>query len=77
MSSTAIKEALHNYIDSGDEKLLQMIYAIVREYNNPALSKTDQAEMEVRSMRRKNGKSKTYDWQTAKKIIIGKSELKK
>ena len=64
MSSIAIKEVLHNYIDSGDDKLLQMIYAIVREYNNPVLSEADITELEARTTRRKSEESKTYDWRT-------------
>ena len=73
----AIKEMLHNYIDSGDEKLLQMIYAIVREYNNSVLSETEIAELEARTVRRKSGESKTYDWPTAKDLMTGKPGIKK
>ncbi|MGC4037484.1 MAG: hypothetical protein QM764_16095 [Chitinophagaceae bacterium] len=69
MGSIAIKEALHNYIDTGDDRLLQMIYAIVREYNNSEISDEVLAEMENRTAKRKSGKSKTYKWNEAKAMI--------
>lgn len=72
MSSIAIKEVLHQYINSGDDKLLQMIYAIVREYNNPEFSEEEIAELEQRSNDRKKGVSKTNDWETAKAMMTGK-----
>ena len=77
MSSIAIKEVLHNYIDNGDDKLLQMIYAIVREYNNVVLSEADTAELEARTARRKNGESKTHDWSAAKDMMTGKPGIKR
>lgn len=77
MSSIAIKEVLHNYIDNGDDKLLQMIYAIVREYDNVVLSEADTAELEARTARRKNGESEAHDWPTAKDMMTGKPGLKK
>ncbi len=76
MSNITIKEVLHNYIDSGDDKLLQMIYAIVREYNNPVFSEADITELEARTTRRKNGESKTYEWPEAKSIMTGKTGIK-
>ena len=77
MSSIAIKEVLHNYIDSGDDKLLQMIYAIVREYNNPVMSEDGITELEARTTRRKSEESKTYDWPAAKDMMTGKTGTKK
>jgi hypothetical protein len=77
MSSIAIKEALHNYIDSGDDKLLQMIYAMVREYNNPVLSEEDFINLENRTKRRESGESKIHDWTTAKEMMTGKRDIKK
>jgi predicted HAD superfamily phosphohydrolase len=66
MGTVAIKEILHSYIDTGDDKLLQMIYAMVREYNNPVLNKTDIAELEKRTESRRSGQSKVHGWATAK-----------
>jgi hypothetical protein len=75
MSSIAIKEALHEYINNSDDKLLQMIYAMIREYNQQPLNDADIAELEARTMRRQKGESKSYDWQTAKDIMTGKSGI--
>lgn len=71
MSTIIIKEELHKYIDKGDDKLLKMIYALVREYQHDELNIADIAELENRTAKRKSGESKTYDWQQAKNIITG------
>lgn len=72
MATTIIKEELHRHIENGDDRLLQMIYAVVKEYNAASLSKSNIKELEKRTVARKNGSSKTYNWATAKKMITGK-----
>jgi hypothetical protein len=72
MGTAAIKEILHGYIDTGDDKLLQMIYAIVREYNNPALNESEMAELESRREKRRSGQSKVHAWPAAKSSMTAK-----
>ncbi|MBW8050989.1 MAG: hypothetical protein FVQ77_11760 [Cytophagales bacterium] len=42
MSTTKIREELHQTIDQGDERLVKMIYAMVREYNNEEFELSDE-----------------------------------
>lgn len=72
MLTAIIKEELHKHIENGDDKLLKMIYAVVREYNDIPISEKAVSEFEKRTEKRKNGNSKTYEWHAAKKIITGK-----
>ncbi len=74
----SIKERLHQYIDKGDEKLLNLMYAVAREYNDEedvyALSKEEIKELDERRKKRLSGNSKMYDWEQAKKIISRKND---
>ncbi len=72
MITLAIKEILHRYIDTGDDKLLQMIYALVREYNKPVLTESDVAELVTRTKKRRSGQSKVHDWPSAKSSMTAK-----
>jgi hypothetical protein len=72
MGTVAIKEILHGYIDNGDDKLLQMIYAIVREYNNPVFNESEIAELESRGKSRRSGQSKVHSWPAAKSSMTAK-----
>jgi hypothetical protein len=77
MNTNVIKEKLHGYIESSDDKLLKLMFAIAREYNgeDDSYEFTDEEIkiFEERRNSRLSGKSKTYSWQEAKqKIISGK-----
>jgi hypothetical protein len=71
-----VKEKLYNYINSGDEKLVSILYAVAREYMNDdegyEFSEEELKEFEDRRKKRISGESKTYSWQQAKEIITGK-----
>ena len=79
MEHTNIRQELHQYIDTGDSKLLNMMYAIAKEYNEAdpeyLFSKEDIAMFEERRNKRLNGESKVYNWQEAKAIITGKKDF--
>ena len=75
MSTVIIKEELHKYIDQSDDKLLKMIYALVREYQHEELSIRNITDLENRTAKRKSGESKTYNWQEAKNMITGKTDI--
>ena len=77
MNSTVIKEKLHNYIESGDDKLLKLMFALAKEYteDDDSYEFTDEEikMFEERRNARLSGKSKSYTWQEAKqKIVSGK-----
>lgn len=74
-----IRQKLHQYIDKGDEKLLKLMYAVAKEYNEDddfeyEFSDEDIKQFEERRTKRLSGESKTYNWQEAKDIITGKKK---
>ncbi len=72
------RQQLHQYIDAGDDKLLKMMYAVAKEYNeddlNYSFSAEEIASFEERRNKRLSGESKTYNWEDAKAIITGKKQ---
>lgn len=80
MEPASLRQKLHQYVDNGDEKLLKLMYAVAREYNEEDDSEYQFTEEEIklfeeRSAKRQNGESKTYDWKDAKEIILGKKKI--
>jgi hypothetical protein len=76
MLPPGIHQKLQQYIDSGDEKLLKLMYALAKEYtgeNDYEYEFTDN-EIKIWEERRKRLKmeSKTYSWADAKDRITGK-----
>jgi hypothetical protein len=77
MGAANIRQKLHQYIDKGDDKLLKLMYAVVREYNGEDDFEYEFTEEEVkhfdeRKAKRLSGESRTYGWQEAREIITGK-----
>lgn len=80
METASIRKELQEYINKGDEKLLRLLYALAKEYNEDdntdlELHEDDIKEFENRRAKRLNGESKTYDWQESKQIITGKRKM--
>ena len=80
MEAARIRQKLHQYIDKGDEKLLKLMYAVAKEYNDDDDSEyqfTDEEikEFEERSAKWKKGESKAYSWKDAKEIITGQKKM--
>ena len=70
MEALVIKEELHNVVESGDEKLLHLMYALAKEYNNEnEFSEAELNEFKSRRENYLNGKSKSFSWDEAKLII--------
>ena len=72
-----MREKLHEYVNSGDERLLKMLYAIAREYNEESereyqFSAEELALLEEQSESYWRGDSKAYNWETVKQMITGK-----
>jgi hypothetical protein len=79
MQTSTIRYKLHQYIDESDEKLLQLMYTLAREYKGDAegdvsdeISNEDLLRYEERQAKRLNGTSKTHRWEEAKAIITGR-----
>lgn len=80
MEATDIREKLHNYVNNSDEKLLKLLYALAKEYNDEdsfeyEFSQEDIEDFEQRKAKRISGESKTYSWKEAKEIISGKKNI--
>lgn len=80
MEPSSLRQKLHQYIDKGDEKLLKLMYAVAREYNEEDDFEYQFTEEEIklfeeRSAKRHSGESKTYNWKDAKEIITGKKKM--
>ena len=76
-----MRQKLHQYIDSSDDKLLKIMYVVANEYNDEvddsdeyAISNADMQLFEERRNKRLIGESKTYSWEDAKNIITGKTQ---
>lgn len=75
METSIIKEKLHQFVDNGDDKLLNMLYAVANEYSKEeefVFTSADIEEFEKRRNSRLKGESATFSWQEAKKRIIAK-----
>ena len=78
MQATQIRQKLHQYIDDSDEKLLKMLFAVAKEYNEDdddfeyEFTAEDIKEFDSRREKRLSGETRTYSWEEAKDIITGK-----
>ena len=77
MQTTQIRQKLHQYIDNSDEKLLKLMLALAKEYNDEddfdyEFTDADIKVFDERREKRLSGESSTYSWQEAKEIITGK-----
>ena len=65
MESGSLRQKLHQYIDQGDDKLLKLMYAVAKEYNEDDDFEYKFKEEEIklfeeRTTKRLSGESKTY-----------------
>ena len=79
MESKSIREKLHDYVDKGDPKLLKLMYAMAKEYNDEDDFEYEFTDEEIRifeqrKAKRISGESKTFSWGEAKRIITGKTK---
>ena len=79
MQTLDIRQKLHQYIDHGDERLLKMMLALAKEYNEDdadyVFTDEDIKEFDQRREKRLSGESKAYRWQDAKSMITRKKPL--
>lgn len=72
MEALLIKEQLHQVVESSDEKLLHLMYALAKEYYNEHENEFTDAELIEFKRRRENhlnGISKSYTWEETKSLI--------
>lgn len=74
MQTLDIRQKLHQYVDDGDEKLLKLMFALAKEYNEDddvdlVFTDEDIKLFDERREKRLKGESKTFGWQEAKEMI--------
>ncbi len=73
MNTPEIRTLLHEEIDHSDEKLLKMIYALVKEYNDSeSVSDRRKHLIEEERARYLRGDGRSYSWEEVKKMATGK-----
>lgn len=76
MEHPNIRQELHQFVDTGDDKLLKMMYAVAKEYTEADLEYSFTTEeiavFEERRNKRLSGENKPLTWAEAKTIITGK-----
>lgn len=74
MSNTEIKEKILGYMEHADDKVLEAIYTLLEaSANEHTLTDEQMSIVEERMAQYISGKSKTFDWEEAKKMIGKKS----
>jgi hypothetical protein len=75
MSTAQIRQQLHDYIDSAEDKKLKAIYTLLQneiseEYD---LSSAQKKELDKRASDHKNGIGRTYTWEET--VAIAKQPI--
>ena len=73
-----MRKELHHYIDEGDDRLIRMLYAMVKEYDKDEDYEFTQEEIKQFEERRERwlrGEGKTYTWEEVKQSILSGKRL--
>ena len=78
MTTTLIRKKLISYLENADEKKVKAIYTIfeddINDENSFTLSEEQVKFLDNEKQNHLSGKSKSYTWEDAKKIIAGKKK---
>ena len=73
MNTTVIRRKLIDYLEIADEKKVKAVYTIFEDeingQNSFTLSETDIKILDIEREKHLSGKSESYTWEDAKKII--------
>jgi hypothetical protein len=69
MGANQLREELHEFIDQADERVLTLIYGMMKADHESLLTAEQQDELDRRIERHKNTESKSYSWFEARKMI--------
>ena len=70
MGAAQLREELHQLINKADERLLNLIYGMLKaDDNRNILTEEQQADLEKRILRHRKGESQSYSWPEARDII--------
>jgi hypothetical protein len=80
METAQMRQKLHQYVDTGDEKLLKLMLALAKEYTDEDDFEYDFTAEDIEVLdkyreKRLNGENKTYSWEDARNIITGKKSM--
>jgi hypothetical protein len=77
MQTTGIRQKLHQYVENGDDKLLKLMLALAKEYNEDDDFEYEFTEdikiLDERRQKRLSGESTTHTWEEVKKAITNKN----
>jgi hypothetical protein len=78
MTTTLIRKKLISYLENADEKKVKVVYTIfedeINKDNSFKLSKEHLKILDSEKQKHLSGKSKSYTWEAAKKIIRGEKK---
>lgn len=71
MGAMQIREELHQFINRADERILNLIYGMMKadDSEKEILTPSQEEDLDKRIARHKNGESKSYSWSEAKTQI--------
>lgn len=69
MGAAQIREELHQFINYADERVLNLMYGMMKADGEGVLTAEQQEDLDKRIARHKNGESKAYSWPEAKAQI--------
>jgi len=71
MGAAQIREELHQFIDNADERVLNLIYGMMKaDTGKDILTKEQQEDLDNRIDRHKKGESESYSWSEAREQIV-------
>jgi hypothetical protein len=74
MQAVDIREKLHEYVDSSDEKLLKLMLALAKEYyEEDEIDASEISLLDARRQSRLSGESNLHTWDEVKKTITSKN----
>ena len=69
MGAAQIREELHQFINHADERILNLIYGMMKADSKALLTAEQQEDLDKRIARHKKGESKSYSWSEARAQI--------
>ena len=69
MEAAQIREELHQFINQADERVLTLIYGMMKADNEGLLTAEQKEDLDKRIVRHKNGESKSHSWSEARTQI--------
>ena len=69
MGAAQIREELHQFINHADERVLTLIYGMMKADSEGLLTAEQQEDLDKRIERHKKGESKSYSWSEARAQI--------